>query len=468
MSASEFAVSGPEVYDIMDYAQANDESVAFAEMYPTYASACVLSTQDLSARITRNTDDKHTFALVDNVVRVRTLNREARQMRVSFWHERHVEMQKAEGVGVCGMIGSLILGATYLPPLAIFTGAVSLALTGLAYYRSGQACKQMELWSRDLAEVVAKQRTEALDKGLLSIYRHDVKKEREAPLRYGSILTPVELCGLHNAYFDQVMQDFSYKSQPKDKIAFVHFLARYSPLTRHLTDYGRVDPLTLERISFYRKEFERFLGAYDSIEERRSLQIKLIKEQANRKISEINGQEDAALSALRATYSAYVRSAREEKEASLAKLPFAGEEARDAIERTYTEKVNQAKEIYRLAKNGISYPFESMKDRVVEEKRARIFEVDKERDLQILPLYGHMKTLHEQARIAYVAEVPSIYPTFLDPYELSFTPPQFDTFTPSAPSYEEVFKVIRPEVDKGIFDDFFNGLTEQLGRAMGA
>lgn len=465
MSGMDFALEGPsgESFAEWEYTEARDEEVSFDERHPTFAESHSMINRSLRERVIQNHSETHTFSLVDNVVRVQTLNAEKRAEKADFWKHRQAEMMSMGIAGLAGTLAAALFGVT-ASSFAIgwvILGVGSLAASILGFVRMSQASHQVDQWNIDLPVAVANQRKVAFEEGLVSIMHQD-ESSRGLPIRFAAILTATELQGLYHQFFGALVEEFGRCVSSQDQIALIERVASYSPLAQHVTSYAKVFPEALYRMDWYIQEHYKFTEAYNTIEGRRREQEENVCDLAEEKIAEVNRQEKQALSIIEETYLTYKEEADLERAHALSLA--VGEHRLAEIEQDYQSKVDQAGLLRDIATSAIRQPYTSQRESIVRERDTCLHNIRVDRDTQLLPFFNYLRQLHIDAYRTYMGQGPAMYPQLGDPRQMYwFEQPVFTQPAPSAPQIGTVYGdvVIQNQVDPNVLAAFMRAYQAQ-------
>lgn len=466
MSGADFAISGSsgESFECWEYAQANEEEVSFEREVP-FASSQNMASRSLQERVIQNHTQTHTYSLIDNVVRVKTLSDQSRAEKANFWKSRQTEMLGLGTVGLGGVATALLFGVSAVSPAFwVVLGVSSLATSVLGFVRASQASSQVNDWQLDLPVAIAVQRKLSFEEGLISIMMSDDRGSSH-PRNYSELLTTTELQGLYQGYFFNLAQAFERGGDAKNQLQLIAEVATHSPLSPQVFNYGKIFPHHLQNLAFYINESDKFVKAFNTIEKRRVEQENHVYSVANQQIATINDQEEAALAVVEATFQAYKARADIHLEEALNGFieGMSDEEYQSQVRADYEADIRGARQLRDLGKAGVSYPFEARRDNVRGQRDGFIREIRNDRDTALLPFFNHVRLLHINAYRTLIGQPPSAYPTLSNPYNLSFQPPVFSYPQPSAPSYEAVFGGIQDQhhVDSRVYNEFMRAYREQ-------
>lgn len=462
MSEIDFVLSGAsgENFAEWDYDRQCEDEITFAPGQPSFIEQKNLVQRPLSQRISYNADQKFTYSLIDNMIQVKSFSKSFREDKSEFWSSKRLK------TGI-GSLGFLVGGVASFPMSLPWLGAGLIAASFFGFYRTYQAHNQVGNWRKDIPQMVANQRKEAFDSGLLSAYKRDEMGARNQPSLFSKVLSGTELCGLYIEYLDQYQKDLAQGKDSGEKIKLLEKAAKEGPLTEKLMSYARLHPNFSALLTLYAQEHAQFAKVFGEVEQLREDKIKQIQKDAYHNISSVESSKAAALAVAYTTYNLYQRNAEaklKDKLDSFPSSPNYDSYRQDAI-KEFHDGMSQAKSIRDTSIQLISLPFDSRIESIRQERNNCIKEIRMNFNAHLLPLFSHLAALHKEAyQVAIGAQAPR------QVYNTAAYYPQFPSFpqmqpVPSAPSMDEILRERQQNYNPQIFREMLEIYHSEAAKA---
>lgn len=399
-----------EAFEQWDYDRCNQDEIRFSSVEPSFITQQHLSQLPLHQRVAWSEHGHLKISIVDNLVQVTGFSQSYRKEGANFWRTKQIQVL-AFGVGLAAVGGLGAVGAiSFLPAVVGHVAATICGLSGLIFGLAGgigavDAQKQIMLWERDLAEVVARQRQEAFNTGLISIYVKDSVKTGKHDVPYASILSGTELGELYYNYFSELNSQMAQAYNANRCLEVLENVAEYSPLNFDILSYAQVDDEMFKLLTPYCQEHAKFEHTFALVEDMVSNRIADVKREALVQVNAIACTKQLALDEVHRTYRLYQEEAKRVRNEQLAAYPPEAEYAQgfdrgqviDAIHRDYEAQVAQAKAIRDAGIRLTSAPYDLQISDIWRSYSAYVEEIKRNRDEQLLPLFTHVADLHQEA-----------------------------------------------------------------------
>lgn len=384
---------------------------------PSFEESQRIQNLNLAERIHRTEEGVYQIAVIDRVVRVKTLSQQIVSQKVRYWdNHRATARNYALGGAVCFVAGA-IFGFAMSSPL----GAIAaLAGGGYAVYEVLQMSKasgQIDLWKQDHAKDVADQRLAAFKYGLVYIYKQD-HAGSSRPQEYQKILSRNELQGLYGQYFHSFRDQLASAHDEKNKLALLSEAARYSPLASHIYRYALLPQEKIDQMEEIRTRYNNFLRAYNSVDDRIKKEIERVHESYKAPFEMIEKEKEKVLKPILQKYEDTKLELLNEKTKKLEGHPPTGVEIEDHHRHVKSEFAQRERlaetQFQNEKKEALKEPNEKL-EQLQKSKEDILRKIQSDRNAQLLPLFPYASALHQEAYKLFKGEAFSLTGIHRDP-----------------------------------------------------
>lgn len=295
---------------------------------PTFEESQRIQTLNLSERIHRIEEGIYQIAVIDRVVRVKTLSQQIVGEKVRYWdNHKATARNHALGGAVCFVAGA-IFGVAMSSPLGVIAtvaGGVYAIYEGM---QMSKASGQISLWRQDHAKDIADQRLAAFKHGLVYIYKQD-HAGASRPQEYQKILSRNELQGLYRQYFHSFRDQLASAHDEKNKLLLLSEAVRYSPLASHIYRYALLPQEKIDQMEEIRTRYNNFHRAYNSVDDLIKSEIEHVHESYKAPFGMIEKEKEKVLKPILQNYEDTKLELLNEKTAKLEGHPPTGIEIED-------------------------------------------------------------------------------------------------------------------------------------------
>lgn len=440
MSAIDFSI-GSGIEDTArdyDYDQAAVLELRKETDEPTFEESQRIQNLNLSERIHRIEEGIYQVAIIDKVVRVKTLSKQIVGQKIRFWDDHKVVARNhAIGGAVCMVAGAILSFAKGGSPLAIAVAVVGL---GYSIYQSLQMSKagsQIDKWKQDHAKEVADQRLTAFKQGLIHIYKQDAAKTSR-PQEFQKVLSRNELQGLYGQYFHSFRDLLASAHDEKTKLALLSEAARHSPLASHVYRYALLPQEKIDQMEEIRTRYNNFLRAYNSVDDRIKTEVERVHESFKAPFEMIEKEKEKALKPVFERYEEIKLELLNERTAKLEGPPPTGVEIEDFhrnVKEEFAQRERLAETQFNSEKKEAAKESTEKLEQLKKSKMDILNKIQYDRNSQLLPLFPYALALHQEAYKLYKGETFNLSGLQRDPAEVfhHYPNPYYQHPMPSAP-----------------------------------
>lgn len=361
---------------------------------------------NLAERIHLIEEGDHQIAIIDGVVRVKTLSPQVVRQKINFWENYHVTAKKHATLGgICSVVATLLS----LPVWTLVAGGVALVGTYVTYQKFSQmsrATTEIDLWKKDHAKEIADQRLMAFDKGLIYIYEQDHRKT-SCPQEFQKILSKNEVQGLYKQYFQSFRDKLASAHDDDSKLSLLSEAERYSPLASHIYRYALLPQEKIDQMEEVCTRYNNFLRAYHSVDGRIKGEMERVHESFKAPFEMVEKEKQRVLKPILQKYEDTKLELLNEKTAKLEGHPPTGVEIEDHhrhVKLEFFKREQLAETQFNTEKQeALKGPTEQL-ERLKKSKEEILRRIQDDRNAQLLPLFPYLLALHQEAYKLYKGE----------------------------------------------------------------
>lgn len=435
MSGIDFSIgsgveSGTRDYE---YGEAAVLEIRKEEKEPSFEESEQVLTRSLAERIHQSEEGIYQIAVIDNVIRVKTLSKPIVAQKIRFWESRKI----SDWNHMIGGIAVFVSAAAYGILTGSRLGGCGALLGGAyAFYEGSQMAQakgEIEKWKRDPLKEIADQRLTAFKQGLIYIYKED--RMRSYPQEFQKILSRNELHGLYRQYFHSLRDRLASAHDDKTKLLLLSEVACYSPLASHIYRYALLPQEKVDQMEEGFTRYIHFLRDYNSVDARIEREMERINESHKIPIEMIEKEKENILNPILQNYEAIKLELLNEKTAKLEGPPPTGVEIEDFhrnVKEEFAEREKLAETQFQHKKTKALRESNERLEKLQKSKAETLKKIQNDRNAQVLPLFPDALALHQEAYKLYKEEGSKLPPNprTIVQHDLH---PYYQPVAPSAP-----------------------------------